>query len=108
MKDPLAADIPPRVIRIPLNADQTAQLAAAGAGAFNIISRRSYPGDPGRWIVTVAPVSWDRAVAASGVLLGSHRAVRIQTPKDQPVEHGLVNDTPPKRSRLNSALTTQR
>lgn len=60
MKDPLAADIPPRVIRIPLNADQTAQLEASGAGAFNIISRRSYPGDPSQWIITVAPLVWDR------------------------------------------------
>lgn len=79
-KDPLSVPLPERVIRIPLTSEQTAQLAAAGAGAFSIISRRSYPDDPSRWIVTVAPASWDRAVAASGVLLGTHRAAKIKTP----------------------------
>lgn len=77
--DPLAANLPPETIRIILDAGQSATLAATGNRAFTIISRQSYPGDRSRWIVTVAPVAWDRAVGASNVLLGTHRATKIRT-----------------------------
>lgn len=74
--DPLSARLPPKVVRITLDAAQSAALAAAGVGAFTIISRQSYPGDPSRWIVTVAPADWQRARSASSVLLETHRAVK--------------------------------
>lgn len=68
----------PRLVRIQLTDEQGRQLDQAGAGAFSIVARGSYPTDPGRWFVTLAPVEWKTAVAACNVLLGTHRAAKIK------------------------------
>ena len=71
-------------IRIRLSAASSAALTSAGHGAFTIIHRvmrTEEPDSAGRWEITLAPIEWQRAVDASNVLLGSHRAVRIKVAK---------------------------
>ena len=66
------------LIRITLDPEQSRQLSQAGQGAFSIVGRASYPGDPSRWILTLAPVEWKTAAAACHVLQGTHRATKIR------------------------------
>ena len=67
-------------IRILLSEAASAALTASGERAFTILCKASYPEQPGRWVIHLAPVEWETAVAASNVLLGSHKAVRIKAP----------------------------
>jgi hypothetical protein len=68
----------PPLIRIQLDAEQSHQLSQAGPGAFSIVGRASYPGDPSRWILNLTPVEWKTAAAACHVLRGTHRATKIK------------------------------
>jgi hypothetical protein len=72
------------LVRIQLTEEQGRQLDLAGAGAFSIVSRGSYPATPGRWVVTLAPVEWQTAVAACHVLQGTHRATKIKPTTREP------------------------
>ena len=66
------------LVRITLDPEQSRQLDQAGAGAFSIVARGSYPAARDRWILTLAPAERQTAVAACHVLLGTHRAARIK------------------------------
>ena len=65
-------------IRILLSEAASAALTASGERAFTILCRASHPDHPSRWVIHLAPVEWETAVAASNVLLGTHRATRIR------------------------------
>ena len=65
------------MIRIQLDAEQSAQLTQAGGRAFSIVGRASHPSEPSLWILSLAPLDWAKAIAATSVLVGTHRAVKI-------------------------------
>ncbi|MCX6880876.1 MAG: hypothetical protein NTW21_44815 [Verrucomicrobia bacterium] len=53
-------------------------LQESGEQCFTIIGKSSFPACPGRWAIYLKPVPPAVAVAASNVILGTHRAVRIK------------------------------
>ncbi len=67
---------PKGVVRILLSKAASDALTAAGEGAFAIVGKATSPDDPSRWVIHLAPVEWETAVAACNVLLGTHRAIR--------------------------------
>lgn len=74
MADPLAI---PGAILIALDADQSAQLRAAGE-CFQIVGRGSYPETPGMMVICCAPVDLVTARDACGVVMGTHTAKRLK------------------------------
>ena len=69
----------PPIIRIIL--EQSRQLDQAGAEAFALVGRGSYPDAAGRWVIHLSPAAWPAAVAAANVLAGTHKAVKIKPAK---------------------------
>lgn len=69
---------------ITLDEAQSAVLTAAGPQSFAIVARGSYPHATGRWVIHLAPLEWPTAVAASNVLLGSHRAAKVKATPPKP------------------------
>lgn len=70
----------PPIIRIVLDPAQSGMLDQAGGEVFALVGKGSYPDAPGRWVLHLAPAAWPPAVAASHVLKGTHRAVKIKVP----------------------------
>lgn len=64
-------------IRLLLGERASAHLAASGGDAFLVIGRASYPDDPSRWILHLAPCPMDRGrphmEQAEGLSLALHR-----------------------------------
>ena len=57
------------VTRIVLSRVASDALTATGERAFAVIGRASYPDDPTRWVIHIAPVSFETAHDACRVLL---------------------------------------
>ena len=75
-RDPLEC---PGVIRVLLSPGVSRVLQESGEDVFMIASKCSYPSIPDRWCILLKPVPKKLADEACGVLLGSHRAVKIKT-----------------------------
>jgi hypothetical protein len=75
--DPLAH---PNVRRLLLSESASRYLSESGEQCFQILAKGSWPACPGRWVILIAPVPMAVAVAASNVILGTHKAVRIKVP----------------------------
>ena len=71
----------PGLIRLVLGRSASEALTAAGERAFAIVGRASYPEDPSRWVIHLAPVDFPAAQDACEVLLGTKRAIRPRKPK---------------------------
>ena len=76
-QDPLARE---GVTRILLGPTASKHLTEAGAECFALAGRQSYPGDPARWVILLAPVPLDVARQAEGVIIGTHTAKRTRKP----------------------------
>lgn len=74
-RDPLEC---PGVVRVLLSPGVSRILTESGENCFAIVGRASYPATPDRWCVLLKPVPKKLADEACGVLLGSHRAVKIK------------------------------
>jgi hypothetical protein len=79
--DPLAH---PNVRRLLLSESTSRYLSESGEQCFQILAKGSWPACPGRWVILIAPVLMAVAVAASNVILGTHKAVRIKPPVPPP------------------------
>lgn len=77
ISDPLAH---PRVTRIPLDPEQSEILREMG-DTFVVIRPTTGPCHRGGMTLLCLPVDISTAKAAESVALGTHRAVKIQTPK---------------------------
>jgi hypothetical protein len=74
--DPLAV---PGVVRVLLSPGVSRVLQESGEDVFMIAGKASYPATPDRWCILLKPVPKKLADEACGVLLGSHKAVKIKT-----------------------------
>ena len=71
----------PPLVRILLSRTASDALTATGEQAFAVIGRASYPDDPTRWVIHIAPVSFETAHDACEVLLGTKRAAPLRKAK---------------------------
>lgn len=72
----VASEAPEGVVRILLSKLASDALTAAGADCFAVVSRATWPDDPNRWVIHIAPVAWESAIGACKVLLGTHCAAK--------------------------------
>jgi hypothetical protein len=63
-------------VRILLGERASEALTAAGADAFVVIGRATYPGDPTRWAIHLLPVPMNLACDAIAVATGEVKASR--------------------------------
>jgi len=70
-----------KIVRIILSRVASDALTAAGDQCFAVIGRASYPDDPARWVIHIAPVSFGTAHDACEVLMGTKRAAPIRKSK---------------------------
>ncbi len=75
--DPLAH---PGVIRIILEPGQAAPFPAIGE-TFVCLGPGSWPEAPGRSVLYLVPVDRERLRDAQRIIVGTHRAAKIKTPK---------------------------
>jgi hypothetical protein len=71
-------------IRILLSKAASDALTASGEKAFAIVHRVMRSEEPetaGRWAIYLAPVAWPTATAATAVLCGKARAVKVKAPR---------------------------
>jgi hypothetical protein len=81
----ITADSEP--IRILLSKAASDALTASGEKAFAIVHRVMRSEEPetaGRWAIYLAPVAWPTATAATAVLCGKARAVKIKPVSPKP------------------------
>jgi hypothetical protein len=75
-------------IRILLSKAASDALTATGEGAFAIVHKVmrgvEEPDTIGRWAIYLAPVAWPTATAATSVLCGKARAVKIKPVSPSP------------------------
>ena len=74
----------PETVRILLSEAASRHLDASGEKAFAIVHRVMRSEEPetaGRWAIYLAPVAWPTATAATAVLCGKARAVKVKAPK---------------------------
>jgi hypothetical protein len=65
-------------IRILLSAAASTHLEASGETCFMIVSKDMSDEHSGRYVIHLAPCSLISARLAEGVVLGSHRAVKVK------------------------------
>ena len=76
--DPLAKPPPPRVL---LSEAVSRFLDGTDETSFTIVARDTYPGNPSRWAISLHPITREAWQGISGILHGTHRAVRIKAAK---------------------------
>lgn len=86
------------IVRLLLGERASAALAAAGADAFVVIGRASYPDDPTRWAIHLLPVPMKTAGDAIAVATGQARATKVRSPKSKAEGGGLSASTAPRRA----------
>ena len=75
-------EVIPGQSRILLSDAASRHLTESGEECFAIVSKARHPEKPGRWVIHLAPAPLATARQAEGVLLGTHRAVKLKaTPK---------------------------
>ena len=71
----------PGVRRLVLSEVTSKFLQGTGEHAFVIVGKLFYPATPGTWAIYLVPCPIKLAQDASGVVMGTHRAVRIKLAK---------------------------
>ena len=74
-----AIEVIPGQTRIMLSEAASRHLSDTGAECFVIVSKARHPEQPGRWVIHLAPCPLKVVQQAEGVLLGTHRAVKLRT-----------------------------
>ena len=77
-------EVIPGQTRILLSESASRHLTATGEECFRIVTKATHPEQPGRWVIHLAPCQLATAKQAEGVLLGTHRTVRIKQPSPVP------------------------
>lgn len=73
--DPTAC---PGTTRILLSSRASQHLSETGAACFALVARDTYPGDPSRWVILLAPCSLKLAQDAERVAMGKATARPIR------------------------------
>ena len=74
----------PGVRRLVVSEVTSKFLQGTGEHAFVIVGKLFYPATPGTWAIYLVPCPIKLAQDASGVVMGTHRAVRIKPKKLAP------------------------
>jgi hypothetical protein len=83
-------------VRLLLSAPASQALADAGESCFVIVSRATWPEDPKRFVIILAPCPLDIARQAEGVLLGTHTGRRVKAAEGASKRHsGAFSPCPP-------------
>ena len=76
--DPQDMPQPPRIL---LSERVSRFLDNTGQTSFTIVARDTYPGTPDRWAISLHPITREAWQGISGILRGTHHAVRIKAAK---------------------------
>ena len=93
--NPLNPSARPGVVRILLSERASAALSATGQSVFALVARDTYPGDPSRWVIILAPCSLKLAQAAERVAMGKATARPIRPTPAPATAPATANPPPP-------------